>query len=906
LQIAAGAYHDAALNANVASSASPVVDFQDTVAPTVTVGLADGQAKYTSETPVSFTVTFSEAVTNFDMQHTGGILLTSTATGATVTDIVQAVGTNTYTVTVDNMTHDGTILLSIDAGQYTDLVGNTNAASTPASSTGNQVTYDTTAPTVTVNQATNQQDPISSNPLDSNSPAVRFTVVFSEDMDEASVLAAELKLESKNTSDTLTVDSLTQTVKQIDARTYVFTVNGFSADQQGILVATLPLGTVQDLAGNDNADSTSTDNEVTIDTTALTFTVAPASTQDDPATKSPVNFTITFSRPVVDFDATMITVTTGAGSPFTSSDQAKVTLTGTGTGADAGKVYNIAVSGMISDGVVQIDVTPSSIHDQWGNEASSNQATTSASVNYVRPLTVSLNQAADQADPARDKIIHFTAKCSTPVATFSSDMIDLAGSTNPGHLVVTIGGAPTYDATSDTWDYDVQITGMGPTTEVVVAKIKMDSANPSHALLKDASGVEATVTPPTDSTVTYSVLGTIGLYDAASSQFYLKNGNTGGSPDETVVYGPSSAGWIALTGDWNGDGLDTIGLYDPATSRFYLRDTNKSGIADKTFAYGPAKAGWLPIVGDWNGDGTDTVGLYDPKTSRFYLKNQNATGTGMADLTFRYGPMNIGWQPVVGDWNGDGRDTVALYNPKMGQFYLRNTNTAGVADVTFSYGPTNRGWKPIIADWNGDGTDNVGLFDPTNSIFYLRNTNTSGVANTTFFFGSANGGFTPLAGYWQVPDASALLAAGGAVAAAPDTASLTQSELQPLVAEAITRWTAAGLPASTISTLKNVNVVISDLSGAHLGLAEGNTIYLDANAAGYGWFVDPTPATDEEFTPSGSGHQETAIDPRAVDRIDLLSVVEHELGHVAGLDDLSVLSDSLMSGVLGVGVRRNP
>ena len=48
------------------------------------------------------------------------------------------------------------------------------------------------------------------------------------------------------------------------------------------------------------------------------------------------------------------------------------------------------------------------------------------------------------------------------------------------------------------------------------------------------------------------------------------------------------------------------------------------------------------------------------------------------------------------------------------------------------------------------------------------------------------------------------------------------------------------------------------------------------------------------------------MDPRAVDRIDLLTVVEHELGHIAGLGDLDALANNLMSGTLGVGVRREP
>ena len=105
--------------------------------------------------------------------------------------------------------------------------------------------------------------------------------------------------------------------------------------------------------------------------------------------------------------------------------------------------------------------------------------------------------------------------------------------------------------------------------------------------------------------------------------------------------------------------------------------------------------------------------------------------------------------------------------------------------------------------------------------------------------------------------------------------------------------------------LSNVTYVVTDLPGSYLGLAETNTIFIDRDAAGYGWFVDPTPAFDEEFTPSSSNQQLRAIDPQAIDRIDLLTVVEHELGHIAGLNDLDTSVDDLMSGVLGTGIRRN-
>jgi hypothetical protein len=48
-----------------------------------------------------------------------------------------------------------------------------------------------------------------------------------------------------------------------------------------------------------------------------------------------------------------------------------------------------------------------------------------------------------------------------------------------------------------------------------------------------------------------------------------------------------------------------------------------------------------------------------------------------------------------------------------------------------------------------------------------------------------------------------------------------------------------------------------------------------------------------------------AIDARAVDKIDLPTVVEYEWGLVAGVNDADALTDDILGGVLGVGVRRD-
>ena len=317
----------------------------------------------------------------------------------------------------------------------------------------------------------------------------------------------------------------------------------------------------------------------------------------------------------------------------------------------------------------------------------------------------------------------------------------------------------------------------------------------------NGDGVERPFSFPVSGTVRALLhdASTLGLYNPATSAFYLRNSislqgpNDKGYADLTFSYSTAQAGWLPIAGDWNGDGVDTVGLYNPATSTFYLWNStspqgfNDPSTADVIFTYGAAGAGWLPIAGDWDGNGTDTLGLYNPATSTFYLRNttslQGPTDKGYADVTFHYGAAGAGWLPIAGDWDGNRKDTIGLYNPATSTFYLRNTtslqgpNDKGYADVAFSFGAAGAGWKPIAGDWNGDGTDTIGLYDPTRSMFFLRNTtslqgpNDKGYADVAFSYGQANAGWLPIAGDWNGP-AQALMAAGGPVTAAAGHAGL--------------------------------------------------------------------------------------------------------------------------------------
>ncbi|TNG03501.1 MAG: matrixin family metalloprotease, partial [Gammaproteobacteria bacterium] len=132
--------------------------------------------------------------------------------------------------------------------------------------------------------------------------------------------------------------------------------------------------------------------------------------------------------------------------------------------------------------------------------------------------------------------------------------------------------------------------------------------------------------------------------------------------------------------------------------------------------------------------------------------------------------------------------------------------------------------------------------------------------------------------------------------------SLTEQALAPVLEEAIRIWESQGLNDPLLDRLANLEVDIADMPDGTLGEASGNTIQIDNNADGYGWFVDSTPTDSSEFQITMSNSRILAdADSDAFGRIDLLTVLVHEVGHVLGLGHDSKLA--IMGETFGAGQR---
>jgi hypothetical protein len=150
--------------------------------------------------------------------------------------------------------------------------------------------------------------------------------------------------------------------------------------------------------------------------------------------------------------------------------------------------------------------------------------------------------------------------------------------------------------------------------------------------------------------------------------------------------------------------------------------------------------------------------------------------------------------------------------------------------------------------------------------------------------------------------ADAMTAAAGSAMAA-STATVTQSDLDAAAQVAIAHWTGLlGAGDARLALLHDVRLGVDDLAGAQLGSAEGESVLIDADAAGHGWFIDPTPYEAGEFRLRTEGGLAATPGSEAYGRMDLLTVLTHELGHVMGFDHMAagrlpVMAEELLAGM---------
>ncbi len=590
-------------DANGASTSTDNVVTFDNVAPTVTIDQAAGQSDPTKDSPVVFTVTFSEPVSGFAASD---VSFSGSTVGGTPVAAVSAPTGNTYTVSVTGITGQGTVIASVPAAGASDAAGNGNDAST---STDNSVTYDGVPPTVTIEQSSTppaQADP-------TNAAPVVFDVVFSETV--TGFAGSDLSFVGSTVGGTLVA-----AVSVPVGNTYTVSVTGMSGE--GSVVVSIPAGSAADAVGNLSEASTSTDNTVSFDDVDPTVTAAVQAGQANPTNGSPVEFTVTFSEAVTGFstaDVDLSSSTTGG------------TLVAS-VGAPTGNVYPVSVTGMAGSGNVTMSVLASAAADAAGNTST---ASNSVSVGYdvTAPIAV-VSAAAGQPDPTSGSSITFTVAFGESVSGFdTSDLTLVTTGTASGSVGTITGSGPyTVTVTGVTGDGSLGLrvnansvldTSGNPNPQSNVASVAVDHTSPTVTIEQAVGQVDPANVGP----VVFTVLFSEPVTGFDPSDVDVSASTVGGTLVAAVT--GSGAGYTVSVTGMSGTGDVIASIPADAASDAAGNGTLASTSSDNTVAFD----GVVPIVGVATAIGQATPTNTSP--IQFVVQfSEPVTGFDASDVTF--------------------------------------------------------------------------------------------------------------------------------------------------------------------------------------------------------------------------------------------------------------------------------
>ncbi len=184
-----------------------------------------------------------------------------------------------------------------------------------------------------------------------------------------------------------------------------------------------------------------------------------------------------------------------------------------------------------------------------------------------------------------------------------------------------------------------------------------------------------------------------------------------------------------VAGDWNGDGKDDLAvLYAWNPNQSVIHTWTSTGIGF-TFNYAPWNSGPNGFTyanakftaGDWNGDGKDDLAvLYKWSDTESVIHTWTSTGTGFTFNYVLWHDNNFAWanaKLLAGDWTGDGKDDLAVLYKWPDDRAVIHTWTSTGTGLTFNYVKWDSGtggvkWdsaKPFAGDFNGDGKSDIGV-----------------------------------------------------------------------------------------------------------------------------------------------------------------------------------------------------
>jgi hypothetical protein len=166
-----------------------------------------------------------------------------------------------------------------------------------------------------------------------------------------------------------------------------------------------------------------------------------------------------------------------------------------------------------------------------------------------------------------------------------------------------------------------------------------------------------------------------------------------------------------LVGDFNDDGrIDLVSFTLDAAKDIKVALGNGIGYVNAGVWHGTlGAAGQIPVVGDFNGDGPDDVAIFTvSNTNDAFVALSTGKKFGTAKL-WNGSLLATGQVPIAGDFNNDRKDDIAVF--AEGQVFVAlSTGTSFLPAIQWSPSFAGGTQVPAVGDVNGDGFADVVSF----------------------------------------------------------------------------------------------------------------------------------------------------------------------------------------------------